>query len=174
MLIQKYNPEWTQNFEDIKLELDIALIHLDYKIEHVGSTSVPNLASKPIIDIDIIHQHNAEFDNIKNRLLSIGYYHNGNQGIEGREVFKRDGITKNPLLDHVKHHLYVCPINSKALRRHLLFRDCLRKNEAAKMEYQSMKYKLAEEANQDKKRYAQLKELSVNDFIDSLIDANNQ
>jgi GrpB-like predicted nucleotidyltransferase (UPF0157 family) len=76
MLIQEYKTEWVQNFKDIKLELDTALIHLNYKIEHVGSTSVPNLASKPIIDIDIIYQQEAEFDNIKISLLSIRYYHN--------------------------------------------------------------------------------------------------
>lgn len=170
MLLKEYKTYWIQNFADIKFELDSALINLDYRIEHVGSTSVPDLASKPIIDIDIIHQNDFEFDEIKNRLLKIGYYYNGNQGIEDREVFKRNGIIKNSILDNLKHHLYVCPSNSKALRRHILFRDYLRRNDSARIKYQNMKYKLAKEANQDKKLYANLKELSVNDFIDSLIE----
>ena len=169
MLIEEYQVSWIQNFEDIKLELQVALNELEYSIEHVGSTSVPNLAAKPIIDIDIIYKDDSEFKKIESRLVTIGYYHNGNQGIESREVFKRKGILEHVILDKVDHHLYVCPIHSVALKRHILFRDYLRENKAARLAYQKMKYKLAEEANQHKKIYAELKELSVNDFIDGLI-----
>ena len=74
------------------------------------------------------------------------------------------------ILNTVKHHLYVCPINSKALERHILSRNFLRKNDWARLAYQQMKYELAEKANQDKKKYAALKELHVNNFIDSIIE----
>jgi GrpB-like predicted nucleotidyltransferase (UPF0157 family) len=99
----------------------------------------------------------------------MGYYHNGNQGIEQREVFKRGIKPTNEVLDRIVHHLYVCPTESKALENHLLFRDYLRKNEWARLAYQELKYELAEKANQDKKRYAALKESNVNDFVDSII-----
>jgi len=141
-----------------------------YQIEHVGSTSVPNLDSKSIIDIDIIHENVEEFDLIKSRLINIGYYHNGNQGIEEREVFKRSGKSNNCVLDSITHHLYVCLKSSKALERHILFRNYLRKNDWARIQYQEMKYALAEKANQNKKLYAELKELNVNDFIDNIIE----
>ena len=100
----------------------------------------------------------------------VGYYHNGNQGIEGRDVFKRNGKCTSKILDTVNHHLYVCSIESKALERHILSRNFLRKNDWARLEYQQMKYGLAEKANQDKKKYAELKELYVNYFIDSIIE----
>ena len=103
-------------------------------------------------------------------LEKIGYYHNGNQGIQDREVFKRNGKLTNEILDTVKHHLYVCPIDSKALERHILSRNFLRKNDWARIKYQQMKYELSEKANQDRKVYAALKELNVNDFIDSIIE----
>jgi GrpB-like predicted nucleotidyltransferase (UPF0157 family) len=169
MLLQPYNTEWASHFEAIKIQLNNALKGVSFYIEHVGSTAVPGLAAKPIIDIDIIYPSASEFAKIKFALLEIGYYHNGNQGIEDREVFKRSGVIANAVLDKIMHHLYVCPIGSKALERHLLFRDCLRNNESAREQYQEIKYRLAEESGQHRKVYAELKELFVNDFIDKLI-----
>ena len=87
MLIKKYTSYWVQHFAKLKYEIDKGLNGLEYKIEHVGSTSIPKLDSKPIIDIDIVHKTTKEFEKIKSNLIKIGYYHNGNQGIENREVF---------------------------------------------------------------------------------------
>jgi len=169
MLIKKYNPKWIEHFADIKREIEHGLAGVEYQIEHVGSTSVPGLDGKDIIDIDIIYSQESQFEQIKVSLTAIGYYHNGNQGIEQREVFKRTGKQANPILDVIKHHLYVCPSDSKALEQHILFRDFLRKNESARLKYQAMKYELAEKAKQDKKRYAELKEQQANDFVNMII-----
>ena len=169
MLIEKYSANWIKDFMDLKHEIEKGLSGLEYNIEHVGSTSVPNLDAKPIIDIDIIYTNQAAFAKIKSDLEKIGYYHNGNQGIEDREVFKRNNNQINKILDTVKHHLYVCSSDSKALERHILSRNFLRKNEWARLKYQQMKYELAEKSNQDKKIYAELKEQTINDFIDLII-----
>ena len=169
MLIEKYTPQWIKDYASIKCEIEKGLHGLNLTMEHIGSTSVPDLDSKPIIDIDIIYYHQGDFEKIKAGLLTMGYYHNGNQGIENREVFKRNIGWTNQILDKIKHHLYVCPVDSKALERHILSRNFLRNNDWARLKYQQMKYELAEKANQDKKIYAELKELNVNDFIDSMI-----
>ena len=169
MLIEKYKSDWIRDFESLKREIKDGLNELDFTIEHVGSTSVPNLDSKPIIDIDIIYYKKIDFESIKTGLLKKGYYHNGNQGIEDRDVFKRKSELTNETLDKIKHHLYVCPVDSQALERHILSRDFLRKNDWARLKYQQMKYELAEKAKQDRKIYATLKELYVNDFIDSIL-----
>ncbi|KAA9346790.1 GrpB family protein [Larkinella humicola] len=170
MILEKYTSNWIKNFTDIQREIEPSLDGIDYSIEHVGSTSVPHLDSKPIIDIDIIYSDTSDFEKIKARLEKLGYYHNGNQGIQDRDVFKRNGKLANTILDTIKHHLYVCPIDSKALERHILSRNFLRKNEWARVKYQQMKYDLADQANQDRKAYATLKELYSNDFIDSIIE----
>jgi GrpB-like predicted nucleotidyltransferase (UPF0157 family) len=170
MLIENYTSKWATDFADIKSEIEKGLRGLDCTIEHVGSTSVPNLDSKPIIDIDIIYSKQLDFEKIKLELLNLGYYHNGNQGIEDRDVFKRNGTFQNEKLDTIQHHLYVCPVHSKALQRHILSRNFLRKNDWARIKYQQMKYELANKADQDRKVYAVLKELHVNDFIDSIIE----
>jgi GrpB-like predicted nucleotidyltransferase (UPF0157 family) len=170
MLLEKYTTKWIEQFEDIKFEIDGELSGLEYRIEHVGSTSVPNLDSKPIIDLDIIYEHESEFEKIKSGLIKLGYYHNGNQGIENREVFKRNVISSNRILDSILHHLYVCPKDCEPLERHVLLRNFLRKNDWARLSYQNRKYEIAEKAHQNKKRYAELKELTINDFIDELIE----
>lgn len=169
MLIEKYNPDWIQQFENIKQAISNALEAVTCTIEHVGSTAVPELDAKPIIDLDIIYTNEEEFLSIKTALEQIGYFHNGNQGIEEREAFKRNGKLLHPILDTIPHHLYVCPAHSKALERHLLSRNYLRKHEWARIKYQQMKYEIAERAGQDRKKYAALKELTVNDFIDTII-----
>ena len=170
MLIKKYTARWIESFASLQHEIEKCLVGIEHRIEHVGSTSVHELDAKDIIDIDIIYQNETDFDKVKAGLASIGYYHNGDQGIKGREVFKRAGSSRNHILDGITHHLYVCHTGSKALERHLLFRDFLRKHAWARLKYQQMKYDLAVEANQNKERYAVLKEARVNDFIDSVIE----
>ncbi len=132
MLIQEYQKRWIEDFNRIKNEVAAALKGLEIVVEHVGSTAVPELAAKPIIDIDVVYSGNSDFDEIKERLRQIGYHHNGNQGIIRREVFKREktGI-KHEVLDVIAHHLYVCPVTSEELQKHILFRDYLVENEDA-------------------------------------------
>ncbi len=170
MLIKPYTATWINDFEAIRLEIDRGMKGLVYGIEHVGSTAVPELDSKPIIDIDIIYKDGQAFQKIKAALLSIGYYHNGNQGIENRAVFKRNKNSSTSVLDTIAHHLYACPKGSEPLQRHLLMRDYLRKNDGARKQYQDMKYEWAQKANQDRKQYQVLKELHVNGFIDGLVE----
>ncbi len=169
MLLEKYTSNWILYFAKLKGAIENNLTGFEYQIEHIGSTAVPNLDAKPIIDIDISYDNESDFEKIKSGLLKIGYYHNGNQGIENREVFKRNKKTSHPILDTISHHLYVCLKNSEPLQRHLLMRNFLRNDDSARLQYQTMKYELAKKANQNKKLYAALKELNTNAFIDNII-----
>ncbi|MBL7726781.1 MAG: GrpB family protein [Dinghuibacter sp.] len=171
MLIQEYQERWPHDFEAIKSVLHSVLNETLCVIEHVGSTAVPQLAAKPIIDIDIVYTEQQQFAVIKAGLASLGYFHNGDQGLPGREVFKR-GIsgTTHPVLDTIVHHLYVCMKGSAQLNRHLLLRNYLRAHPEARAVYQQMKYELAVEAKQDRKRYAALKEEKANVFIDAVLE----
>ncbi len=169
MLIQRYTANWIIFFEQLKKEIQIGLEGIDCVIEHIGSTAVPELDAKPIIDIDLIYFNPAEFKKISLGLGKLGYYHNGDQGIKQREVFKRKAKGCNKIFDKIDHHLYVCLSGSKPLQRHILSRNFLRKNEWARIKYQEMKYDLAAKAGQDRKIYAALKECSINEFIDRII-----
>jgi GrpB-like predicted nucleotidyltransferase (UPF0157 family) len=170
MLIHPYNKSWVSDFQTIRLILEGTLQQLPITIEHIGSTAVPGLAAKPIIDIDIIFGNDAGFHEIKNRLETIGYHHNGNQGIVDREVFKRENpFAKHDLLNSIAHHLYVCPFHSIELRRHLQFRNYLRTHVNARNEYQQLKLQIAADANQDRKLYAALKEERAKLFIENIL-----
>lgn len=175
MLIQEYQEKWLEDFKAIKSVINDALIGLDISIEHVGSTAVPKVAAKPIIDVDIIYGKDVPFEILKKKLEKIGYYHNGNQGIINREVFKR-GLwgNKHQILDTITHHLYVCPIDCEELRRHILYRNYLIDNESARIEYQQLKYEIAAAANQDKKQYAALKEVKARTFINDILAKADQ
>ncbi len=82
-----------------------------------------------------------------NKVLErLGYIHQGNLGIDGRESF-RALDAKSPLDDKgtrwMNHHLYVCPQNSREFMRHLAFRDYLREHHHAAKDYESIKVNLA-------------------------------
>ena len=133
-----YDPKWKVEFEKIKSHLGKVLENNVLAIEHVGSTSVEGLAAKPIIDIDVVIESYDKFEEVKSRLKSIGYFHEGDLGINGREAF-----AYNDKQEFMTHHLYVCPRNSEELRRHITFRDYLKTHKEDREKYSQIKLKAA-------------------------------
>lgn len=134
VIVEPYNEDWKKDFEDIRSELMAVLSGKVISVEHVGSTSVEGLSAKPVIDIDIVIEGEDAFAEVKDALMSIGYTHEGDLGIPGREAFKYKGK------EHLrKHHLYVCTKDAKELRRHISFRDYLRIHPEAVREYSRVK-----------------------------------
>jgi len=171
MLIKPYNPIWAQQFQQIAACLQAGFTNTVVAIEHVGSTAVPGLAAKPIIDIDLVFPERITLAQVIGHLQDLGYYHNGNQGIVDREAFKRTGKTPlHPILDAIPHHLYACPAHSEELRRHLLFRDWLRCHEADRLAYANLKREIAVAADQQRKQYAILKETKARAFINTRLE----
>ena len=123
VIVVPYDPAWPEEFEKIRAHIWPAIQGAAECVEHVGSTSVPGLAAKPVIDIDIVISDEHHFPAVKAALESLGYWHNGDQGIPGREAFKYDPAQKPELM---RHHLYVCAADSVELQRHLTLRDHLR------------------------------------------------
>lgn len=170
MLVEPYQQKWVDQFAQIHAVLDRAVEDIKHQLEHVGSTAVPGMSAKPIIDIDIVFYQLPDFPLIKQRLEELGYVHCGDQGIEGREVFKRaPRETAHPVLDEITHHLYVCSHTNAELHRHLKARDHLRACAAAREEYINLKIEIAKAANQDRKLYAQLKQEKAKYFFDRIL-----
>ena len=134
IVVLPYDEKWEVAFEDIRKELSEALGDLALRIEHVGSTAVRGLSAKPIIDIDVVIDNRELLPQVIEALQSIGYTHEGDLGIPGREAFKYEN--KEHLM---KHHLYVCSKDSAELKRHLSFRDYLRSHPEAVREYSRVK-----------------------------------
>ena len=134
VVVLPYDEQWKRDFLEIKAELTHALGRLAMGIEHVGSTSVQGLSAKPIIDIDVVIKDSAVLEDVVSALGEIGYQHEGDLGIAGREAFIYAGK------EHLrKHHLYVCPEDSPELKRHIAFRDYLRSHPDAAREYSMIK-----------------------------------
>lgn len=159
IVVEEYDPKWPQDFQAIKAELTPVLSGLSYSIEHVGSTSVPGLAAKPIIDIDIVIPTEKDLPETLKRLSTIGYYGDGDHGIKGREVINYEGK------EHLKpHNLYVCAKDSGELRRHTTFRDYLRKHPQDVIRYGNVKKEGAKRYPHDINCYIEHKTSTVLDI----------
>lgn len=141
VIVEQYNKEWPQQFENIKSELEHHLQDIDYlSVEHVGSTSVPGLVAKPIIDVDII----VTRDNVQpaiDALIEKGKFdYLGELGIVDRHSFK-DPNQSN------RHNVYLCVDGVAQTRNHLSLRDTLRSDSELRDEYARVKLELAAKAN---------------------------
>ncbi len=152
VVVTPYNKTWKSSFEEIKAEIENVIGDLIIGIEHVGSTSVEGVSAKPCIDIDVRIKDYAVFNDVVNKLATIGYIHKGDLGIKDREAFK---YADKPHLQ--KHHLYVCPQHSEELHRHITFRDFLRENPEAARKYGSVKETAAQLFPDDIDKYIEYK-----------------
>lgn len=152
VIVVPYDKNWKKDFQKIKEELLITLKDLIIDIEHVGSTSVLGLASKPCIDIDVIIKDYSNFEEVRTSLEKIGYIYEGDLGIQDRIAFT---YIDKPHLQ--KHHLYVCPINSMELKRHLKFRDYLKNNEVSRLKYEQAKIEASHLFPNDIDKYIEYK-----------------
>ena len=136
--IVPYQPSWAHSFQQLNLHFKQALSHVNVSIEHIGSTSVVGLPSKPVIDVLIIIESNKNLKEIIEALKSIGYSYHGNQGIEDREVFKASKESLFPI-----HHVYVSYPYTISTRNHLTLRNHLRNNIDDRDQYGKLKCELA-------------------------------
>lgn len=159
--MRAYNSEWPSQFETIRNELagDLADEGLPFlSIEHVGSTSVPNLPAKPIIDILVVIRpedfNAARLEEFKEALSwgrrQGGYHYNGEGGVKGRWSFKL--WEKEPI-----RHVYVVGEGSMPVRNCLALRDTLRRHSELSEEYGRLKIGLAQREYDNIMQYSTLK-----------------
>jgi len=153
-----YDDSWPQAFALLRERVWPPLRGLAVSIEHVGSTSVPGLAAKPIIDLDIVIPSAQQLPRAIGRLASLGYSHQGDFGVEGREAF-------SATVNVPPHHLYVCLEGCLALRNHLTVRDYLRAHPSDAAAYSALKNRLAAEHPYDRDAYNEGK----TDFVLSIL-----
>lgn len=154
VIVSDYNPQWVEDFCTLKKIFTGVLKGLETDIQHVGSTSVPGLAAKPVIDIDIIIKNEYSLPSVARRLESIGYIHRGNLGIPQRESFKHlTDIVDGAMLPI--HNLYVCIEGSDSLKNHLALRDYLLAHPEKAAEYSNLKKQLMAEFPENIDKYVE-------------------
>jgi GrpB-like predicted nucleotidyltransferase (UPF0157 family) len=140
------DPDWPERFVEVAAALRDALAGVSVvAIEHVGSTAVPQLAAKPIIDIDVIVER-ADVGVAIEALKAVGYVHRGDLGVTDREAF--DAPDDTP-----RRNVYVCVAGTLHVRNHLAVRDILRARPDLRDRYGAVKRELAADAAMDIDRY---------------------
>jgi GrpB-like predicted nucleotidyltransferase (UPF0157 family) len=160
VVVVDYDPEWPRDFERLRARAAAALGDMALSIEHVGSTAVPGMVAKPVIDLDVIVRSSLDVSIAIERLRSVGYEHEGDLGVLGREAFQWPA-------GEPRHHLYVCAADSDALRNHLLFRDYLRSHPDAAERYGDVKRKAAREFGDDRQGYFEAKRAVGEEILDA-------
>ena len=149
----EYNHEWPVQFNDISNELRQILKNTSYNaIEHVGSTSVPGLTAKPVIDIDIITEQEHLQEAIDAFTQEGSYSFRGDLGIPERYAFKHNDENVMP-----KRNVYVCIDGCQALRNHLAVRDLCRRDAGVREKYGSAKLELSRKEWESVDEYASAK-----------------
>lgn len=158
--IVECDPQWPMAFAAMRHVLTRVLGALALAIEHVGSTAVPGLAAKLILDLDVVIASPVHLPEAIRALARLGYFHQGDLGIVGREAFGRHGpdVPRGGTgRTWPAHHLYVCAHDSAEWVRHVTFRDYLRHHPEAVEMYAQLKRQLAQRFPHDREAYAQHK-----------------
>lgn len=157
--VVEYDPAWPERFEALRAEYARATAEAGVPvaaIEHVGSTSVPGLAAKPIIDCDIVVRE-ADVAAASGVLVSLGFTPLGELGIPQRWAFKEPARL-------LATNTYVIVAGCLSLRNHLAVRDLLRVDEVLRAEYAAVKRQAAARAA-DIDEYGQAKSGTVQKIL---------
>jgi GrpB-like predicted nucleotidyltransferase (UPF0157 family) len=144
-----YDSTWPLEFVAEARRIQHACAGLPIKLEHIGSTSIPGLAAKPVIDILAGRPGNVPGSKYVDAFKQIGYEHKGAYGIPGRNYFRR-GMPRT-------HHVHMVRVSSDLWRDSLLFRDYLRLHPEIAREYETIKRELAAQYLHDKEKYTDAK-----------------
>ena len=144
-----YDSTWPLEFAVEAERIMRACDGLPIRLEHVGSTSIPGLAAKPVIDILAGRPGNVSGSRYIDAFKQVGYEHKGAYGIPGRNYFRRGSPST--------HHVHMVSWSSDLWRDHLLFRDYLRARPDIAREYETIRRELAALYLQDKGQYTDAK-----------------
>jgi len=143
MIVVPYDPAWPAAFERERERLRPALGPLALRIEHNGSTAVPGLAAKPVIDIQISVARLHPIDAYAPALARLGYVHVPHADDAVCPFFHR------PAEWPYTHHVHVVEAGGEEERRTLAFRDYLREHADVAREYEALKRQIAQEFTGD-------------------------
>lgn len=147
------NTRWKRSFSDEAYFIFDHLRDESLRLFHIGSTSIPGIVAKPIIDILGAVSSLSELDQKKEIFESIGYEYKGEYGIQGR----RYCVLYNPDKTTAFVHLHIFEHRHPEISKHLLFRDYLRKNTTAAKEYEALKIDLARVQKIERSKYSDAK-----------------
>lgn len=151
VVIVDYSPEWPAYFEAERELLAEALGPCALDIQHMGSTSVPGLSAKGIIDIAVATEQYPLPDEVIAHVVALGFEHMGEYGIPRRHYFRRGSNGRYAT------HVHVYERTNDEYTKHLLFRDYLRAHPERARAYDQLKRHLAQTVGEDRRVYTDMK-----------------
>jgi GrpB-like predicted nucleotidyltransferase (UPF0157 family) len=153
IVVVPYSPEWSARFDVERQRIEDALGAIARRVDHVGSTSVPGLPAKPIVDIDL------SVPDADDELAYLPALEGAGYRLRVRQRGHR--MVRTPALDV---HVHICTDGCDWERRHLLFRDWLRNDGRDRDAYAALKQDLAMRAWPDMNAYAEAKSSMISDI----------
>ena len=138
IILAPYDARWPAAFNYEASRIRSALSGVPIVLHHIGSTAIPGIVAKPVIDLLGVVPAVADLDRHEHQLASIGYEAKGEYGIPGRRYFQK-AAPDGPRT----HHLHVFATGSPEIHRHLDFRDYLRAFPEEAIAYATLKQDLA-------------------------------
>jgi GrpB-like predicted nucleotidyltransferase (UPF0157 family) len=165
-----YDPRWPEMFETERALIQAAIGEWAYAIEHVGSTAIPGIAAKPIIDVGVALERLTDALKCITPLVALGYECLGEFGIPERIYFRKVTDTPSPgqmTTDKIgrTHQIHMYQKDHHQFIWHIAFRNYLRAHEDARDEYESLKRKLAVAHAGNTEAYADAK----SEFVQSIL-----
>lgn len=158
IVVTRHNPVWFEVFETEAGHIKTILGDNCVTIHHIGSTAVPGLAAKPIIDIMPVVKSLEAVDLVAVKFEKIGYEYLGEFSIPGRRYLRKGG-------DERTHQIHIfADSDTQNINRHIAFRDYLRTHTEARDEYAQLKKELAEKYPYDIDGYCNGKEQFVKEI----------
>ncbi|MBM7599586.1 GrpB-like predicted nucleotidyltransferase (UPF0157 family) [Virgibacillus halotolerans] len=166
--VMNYDAQWSKNFRaEAKKIRDILGDEL-VDIHHFGSTAVPGIRAKPIIDIMPLVKEIKRVDSFNDQMIALGYEPLGEYGIKGRRYFRKGE-------DNRTHQMHMFQFdNAQEIDRHLAVRDYLRKHPEAARAYGDLKAKLALRHPEDIEAYMNGKDAFVKELEKKALDWYNK
>ncbi|WP_432254677.1 GrpB family protein [Limimaricola sp. AA108-03] len=147
-LITPHDPNWSAAFDAEARAVQAVLAEVAIALHHIGSTAIPGIPAKPVIDMLGVVPELGQLDRRTVELRALGYVAMGAYGIEGRRYFlKKDAAGRHT------HHLHVYPEGSAHIERHLVFRDYLRQHPEQAAAYGTLKLRLTNGGARSREAY---------------------
>ncbi|WP_188456212.1 GrpB family protein [Virgibacillus oceani] len=135
--LSRYDENWINMFEDEAAFLSGIFEDEIIEFEHFGSTSVPGMTAKPVIDMMCLVKDIGKIDRFNDQMRLLGYDVAGEWGIHGRRLFRKGGENRT-------HHIHVYQYDNPQIKRHLVFRDYLRAHPDEVERYRGLKEELSQ------------------------------
>jgi len=163
-----HDPEWRQEFQQEAEQITAALGSAVVTVHHMGSTAIPTIYAKPVIDLLLVVQSVAALDEKQTAMEALGYEALGEFGIPERRYFRRN----NALGDRT-HQVHAFENGSPQITRHLAFRDYIIAHPETAQEYSDLKRELAAQYPNDIEAYMDGKDEFIQE-IDQRVAALRQ